>query len=74
MRYRSLSMSSLKVSEIGFGSNSFGGTTALFFDMFPSGFVVGVYRCFQAGARLLGGCCGTTPDHIRAMVMLLREK
>jgi methionine synthase / methylenetetrahydrofolate reductase(NADPH) len=21
----------------------------------------------QAGARLIGGCCGTTPDHIRAM-------
>ncbi|HEY3288452.1 MAG TPA: bifunctional homocysteine S-methyltransferase/methylenetetrahydrofolate reductase [Gemmatimonadaceae bacterium] len=22
----------------------------------------------QAGVRLIGGCCGTTPDHIRAMV------
>ncbi len=22
----------------------------------------------QAGVRLVGGCCGTTPDHIRAMV------
>src|SRR3954470_10469289 len=22
----------------------------------------------QAGAKLIGGCCGTTPDHIRAMV------
>jgi methionine synthase / methylenetetrahydrofolate reductase(NADPH) len=22
----------------------------------------------QAGARVVGGCCGTTPDHIRAMV------
>lgn len=22
---------------------------------------------FQAGARVLGGCCGTTPDHIHAM-------
>ncbi len=22
---------------------------------------------FDAGARIIGGCCGTTPDHIRAM-------
>jgi homocysteine S-methyltransferase len=25
-------------------------------------------RMVEAGARLVGGCCGTTPDHIRAMV------
>ena len=25
-----------------------------------------------AGVRLIGGCCGTTPDHIRAMKSLLR--
>jgi methionine synthase I (cobalamin-dependent)/5,10-methylenetetrahydrofolate reductase len=24
-------------------------------------------RFIQAGARLVGGCCGTTPDHIRAI-------
>ena len=24
-------------------------------------------RFIQAGARVVGGCCGTTPDHIRAM-------
>lgn len=24
-------------------------------------------RLVEAGARFLGGCCGTTPDHIRAM-------
>ncbi|MGQ9815088.1 MAG: bifunctional homocysteine S-methyltransferase/methylenetetrahydrofolate reductase, partial [Candidatus Roseilinea sp.] len=24
-------------------------------------------RFLDAGARLIGGCCGTTPDHIRAM-------
>jgi homocysteine S-methyltransferase len=26
----------------------------------------------QAGAKVLGGCCGTTPDHIRAMVEGIR--
>src|SRR4051794_5152985 len=25
-------------------------------------------RMVEAGARVVGGCCGTTPDHIRAMV------
>lgn len=44
------------------------------FDMSPSDFAAGIYRCFQAGAGLLGGCCGTTPDHIRAMVIQFREQ
>ncbi|MBV9879575.1 MAG: bifunctional homocysteine S-methyltransferase/methylenetetrahydrofolate reductase, partial [Gemmatirosa sp.] len=26
----------------------------------------------QAGAKLVGGCCGTTPDHIKAMATSLR--
>ncbi len=25
-------------------------------------------RMVEAGARIVGGCCGTTPDHIKAMV------
>ena len=24
-------------------------------------------RMLEAGARIIGGCCGTTPDHVRAM-------
>jgi homocysteine S-methyltransferase len=26
----------------------------------------------QAGAKIIGGCCGTTPDHVRAMVQGVR--
>ena len=26
----------------------------------------------QAGAKVVGGCCGTTPDHVRAMCQALR--
>src|SRR3712207_8831773 len=25
----------------------------------------------EAGARLIGGCCGTTPDHVRALSQAL---
>lgn len=28
----------------------------------------------QAGAQVLGGCCGTTPDHIRAMAQALKNQ
>jgi 5-methyltetrahydrofolate--homocysteine methyltransferase len=41
------------------------------FDMPPSDFVAGVSQCIQAGARLVGGCCGTSPAHIRALADLL---
>jgi homocysteine S-methyltransferase len=30
-------------------------------------------RFLEAGARLLGGCCGTTPDHIRALAKAVRR-
>jgi 5-methyltetrahydrofolate--homocysteine methyltransferase len=43
------------------------------FDMSPSDFAAGIYQCLQAGARLLGGCCGTSPAHIKAIVSLLRQ-
>ena len=37
------------------------------FDMEPEPFADGVATCIRAGARLVGGCCGTTPEHIRAV-------
>ncbi len=37
------------------------------FDMSPPDFTEGVYECVEAGARLVGGCCGTSPAHIRAL-------
>lgn len=43
------------------------------FDMSPSDFAEGVYRCIEAGAQLVGGCCGTSPAHIRAVSELLRR-
>jgi 5-methyltetrahydrofolate--homocysteine methyltransferase len=42
-----------------------GGSTV--FDMDPSAFAAGMVKCKEAGARILGGCCGTTPKHIQAL-------
>lgn len=45
----------------------------LVFDMSPAQFAVGAQQCVLAGARLVGGCCGTSPAHIRAMVESLSQ-
>jgi 5-methyltetrahydrofolate--homocysteine methyltransferase len=37
------------------------------FDMPPAEFAAGMVECVRAGARLVGGCCGTTPAHIHAL-------
>lgn len=39
----------------------------------PEAFAQAQRELAQAGAWLLGGCCGTTPEHIRAMVVACRE-
>jgi len=44
---------------------------ALVFDMSPAAFAAGAEECVRAGARLVGGCCGTSPAHIQAMVELI---
>ncbi|MDI9612052.1 MAG: homocysteine S-methyltransferase family protein [Acidobacteriota bacterium] len=42
------------------------------FRMTPEDFAAGTMHAVEAGARLVGGCCGTTPAHIRALARLLR--
>ena len=39
--------------------------------MTPRDFADLMVRCHELGADILGGCCGTTPDHIRAMIRAL---
>jgi len=36
------------------------------YDESPAQMVAGVVPLLQAGAAIVGGCCGSTPDHIRA--------
>jgi 5-methyltetrahydrofolate--homocysteine methyltransferase len=35
------------------------------FDMTPVQFAEGIHECLRAGATLVGGCCGTSPEHIQ---------
>ncbi len=42
------------------------------YDMSPNQFAAIQGQCLVNGATLLGGCCGTTPEHLRAMASLLR--
>jgi 5-methyltetrahydrofolate--homocysteine methyltransferase len=37
------------------------------FRMDPEEFATGIQKCIDAGASLVGGCCGSTPDHIQAV-------
>jgi 5-methyltetrahydrofolate--homocysteine methyltransferase len=41
------------------------------YGMSPDDFSEGMRACVEAGARLIGGCCGTSPMHIKAAVDLL---
>ena len=44
------------------------------FDMGPEAFAQGVAECIRAGAQIVGGCCGTTPEHIRAVSELTSRR
>lgn len=44
------------------------------FEMAPAQFAEGIAECLRAGAKLVGGCCGTSPEHIRAVAGILRQK
>ena len=41
------------------------------FEMAPGPFAEGIAACIEAGARIVGGCCGTTPRHIKAVHRLI---
>ncbi len=41
------------------------------YDMGPSVFSEGIMACIEAGAQIVGGCCGTTPEHIKELALRL---
>ncbi len=44
------------------------------FEMAPAPFAAGIAECLRAGARLVGGCCGTSPEHIRAVADVREQR
>lgn len=43
------------------------------YDMSPEDFAAGMREIHEMGAVALGGCCGTTAEHLRQMVVAVRE-
>ena len=44
------------------------------FEMAPAKFTAGIEECLHAGAKIVGGCCGTTPRHICAVAEMLSKQ
>ena len=40
----------------------------------PEYFAESALKLHEEGVRIIGGCCGTTPDHIRAIAEALKDK
>src|SRR5207247_9604269 len=40
----------------------------------PAAYAESAKELLDAGARILGGCCGTTPEHTRALRAVLDER
>ena len=43
------------------------------YDMTPEEFVHGAKDLLLTGARIIGGCCGTTPEHIRILKEMIKD-
>jgi len=43
------------------------------FDMTPKDFAAGIAECVSAGASLVGGCCGTSPEHIQCVTEMIKN-
>lgn len=44
------------------------------FEMSPAPFAAGISECIDAGANIVGGCCGTRPEHIKTVAKMLRKR
>lgn len=44
------------------------------YDADPAAMAEYARRAHENGARIIGACCGSTPDHIRAMAEALRNE
>lgn len=44
------------------------------FNMRYEDFTDGIAKCIEKGATIVGGCCGTTPEHIKYLNSYLKKK
>ncbi len=44
------------------------------FSLGPKEFLPYAMKCYEEGANIIGGCCGTTPDHIRLIAQKLKGR
>lgn len=44
------------------------------YDLGPQDFAEAMLQCLEAGASLLGGCCGTAPEYIAALAEAVKDK
>ncbi|MCI8478451.1 MAG: dihydropteroate synthase [Oscillospiraceae bacterium] len=44
------------------------------YQMGPEAFVQALLPCLEAGASLVGGCCGTSPEYIRQLSAVLKNR
>ena len=44
------------------------------YDMGPEDFAAALLPCLESGATIFGGCCGTSPEYIRALRAALADK
>ncbi len=42
--------------------------------MEPELYATETLKCYKAGARIIGGCCGTTPEHMRILSELIEKE
>ncbi len=42
------------------------------YDVSPKDFAVSALQAVQKGVKIVGGCCGTTPDHLKAVCEILK--
>ena len=45
-----------------------------YYDVEPEEFAQTMKKIVDMGAAIIGGCCGTTPDHIRATITMCKDK
>ena len=45
-----------------------------YYDVEPEEFAQTMEKIVDMGGAVIGGCCGTTPDHIRAMIVMCKDK